>query len=52
MQIFVKTSTGETITMDVEATDTVGDIREKIHDTYGISYDKQSWNAPCLKILE
>ena len=32
MQIFVKTLTGKTITLDVESTDTVQDVKSKIQD--------------------
>lgn len=36
MQIFVKTLTGKTITLDVEAGDTVEQIKQKIQDKEGI----------------
>ena len=45
MKIFVQTSAGKTIALDVEATDTIGNVRDKTHDTYGISYDQPSWNV-------
>ena len=32
MQIFVKTLTGMTITLDVEETDTIDDVKSKIQD--------------------
>ena len=32
MQIFVKTLTGKTITLDVEPTDTIEDVKGKIQD--------------------
>ena len=32
MQIFVKTLTGKTITLDVEATDTIEAVKQKIPD--------------------
>tara|TARA_Y100001958_G_C21211837_1_gene537496 strand:- start:109 stop:297 length:189 start_codon:yes stop_codon:yes gene_type:complete len=32
MQIFIKTLTGKTITLDVEATDTIENVKQKIQD--------------------
>ena len=32
MQIFVKTLTGKTITLDVEASDTIESVKQKIQD--------------------
>jgi ubiquitin C len=50
MQIFVKSLTGQTATLDVEANDSVENIKQKIYDRQGIPTEEQRLIFACKQL--
>jgi ubiquitin C len=52
MQIFVKTLTGKTITLDVEPSDSIDSVKHQIHEKEGIRPDRQSLHFSCATLKD